>query len=388
MCQVADERVLETLDDHMSEIAHLFTSSIEKKIQGKFVWYGLHHILLMTLKLSASGTCKTRLSNMMSLMMTLLKEPYNPLYEFAAAVLRQPPTDQQLQVAADYGMPQHVLAAAKYSTYECENKAFQTRINTLLTKDVQRLAAEIILSLIFSEANAAQVTLNEEWISQLRALLSDPQHAFMRRELQGVFMKLSLKKHAIDKKAGDKKAGGYSNAGASGGASANGASGGGGLRRSSFTGTQLIPSSFPSVNGPVVMGRQKLMISYCWTQQAIVKQVYQCLRDKGYDVWLDIHKMAEASREGGVLDAMSAAIDEADVVLVAVSREYKNSANCRLEAEYAHTQGKRIVYMMMQEDFIKPSGWLGMLLGSKLWHAMFDDSEPAAAKVEPLIQAL
>ena len=44
-----------------------------------------------------------------------------------------------------------------------------------------------------------------------------------------------------------------------------------------------------------------------------------------------------------------AAIDEADIVLVAVSREYRDSANCRLEAEYAHTQNKRIVFMMMQE---------------------------------------
>ena len=72
------------------------------------------------------------------------------------------------------------------------------------------------------------------------------------------------------------------------------------------------------------------------------------------------------------------------MVLVVVSREYKGSANCRLEAEYAHTQGKRIVNMMTQEDFTKPSWWLGMLVGSKLRHALFGDSEPTAAKVEHL----
>ena len=95
---------------------------------------------------------------------------------------------------------------------------------------------------------------------------------------------------------------------------------------------------------------------------------------------------------------MSSAIDEADVVLVAVSREYRDSANCRLEAEYAHTQGKRIVFMMMQEDFTKPTGWLGMLVGAKLWHPLFGASsakgkgkgkgDDMATKTKQLVAAL
>ena len=86
---------------------------------------------------------------------------------------------------------------------------------------------------------------------------------------------------------------------------------------------------------------------------------------------------------GNVLEAMSSAIDEADVVLVAVSREYRDSANCRLEAEYAHTRKKKVMFMMMQEDFTSLTGWLGMLIGAKLWYPFFG-TEPTSKQVANL----
>jgi hypothetical protein len=349
MCQIVDEKVLETLDDDVAEIVHVLTSSVEKKLKGKFVFYSLRYILVIILKLSASNDNKMRFSNIMGSLIFVLKEPYKPLHEFIATNLRLAPSAEDLETAAKYGMPESCLLAAK------RNPDVQpTRINTLLTEQVKRLAAEIFLSLLFNEANVFLVASNQEWISHLHTLLADPEHAFMRRELAGIFMKLSLKKHALDRKKGD-----YS--------------------KSEKESKCLIWRASGGASP-----RKRLMISYCWAQQDMIKQVYQCLQDEGFDVWLDIHKMAAGSRQGGVLDAMSEAIDEAEVVLVAVSREYKDSANCRLEAEYAHIQGKRIVYMMTQEDFTKPSGWLGMLVGSKLWHPLFGDSEPTAAKVEHL----
>jgi hypothetical protein len=55
VCQLVDEMVLEKLEDDIAEIAHMLTASVEKKIQGKFVFYGLQHILYHILKLSASN---------------------------------------------------------------------------------------------------------------------------------------------------------------------------------------------------------------------------------------------------------------------------------------------------------------------------------------------
>ena len=85
------------------------------------------------------------------------------------------------------------------------------------------------------------------------------------------------------------------------------------------------------------------------------------------------------------MDAMSEAIEGADVMLYGVSRAYKESANvrrqavlifmrhlsymacspcvsttmngqCRLEANYAHQQELDMIPLMMQKDY-KPQGW-------------------------------
>ena len=150
------------------------------------------------------------------------------------------------------------------------------------------------------------------------------------------------------------------------------------------------------------------MISYCWAQvasyccvrvvikstyfhllfclfflqQLKIKEVHECLVKLGFDVWLDMYDMSTTGG-GNLLEAMSAAIDNADVVLIAVSREYRDSANCRLEAEDAHTRKKKTMFLMMQEDFTSPSGWLGMLIGAKLWYPFFGP-EPTPKQVEYL----
>ena len=85
------------------------------------------------------------------------------------------------------------------------------------------------------------------------------------------------------------------------------------------------------------------------------------------------------------MDAMSDAIEGADVMLYGVSLQYKESANvrgqtvlhlvwhlsnmvcslqncidvniqCRLEANYAHQQELDMIPLMMQKDY-KPQGW-------------------------------
>ena len=55
--------------------------------------------------------------------------------------------------------------------------------------------------------------------------------------------------------------------------------------------------------------------------------------------------------KGSNLDAMSDAVDHASCVLYGVCLEYKESANCRLEANYAHQQQIDMVPLMMQRDY-------------------------------------
>ena len=59
---------------------------------------------------------------------------------------------------------------------------------------------------------------------------------------------------------------------------------------------------------------------------------------------------------GSTMDAMSDAIEGADVMLYGVSLQYKESANCRLEANYAHQQELDMIPLMVQKDY-SPMGW-------------------------------
>ena len=64
-----------------------------------------------------------------------------------------------------------------------------------------------------------------------------------------------------------------------------------------------------------------------WNSQATIQRTNDSLNERGYVTWFDLTNM-----KGSTMDAMSDAIEGADVMLYGVSLAYKESANCRLEA--------------------------------------------------------
>ena len=104
-----------------------------------------------------------------------------------------------------------------------------------------------------------------------------------------------------------------------------------------------------------------VMISYQWDSQDVLIEVKNRLQASGYRVWMDLEQMG-----GSTLEAMAKAVENASAVLVCVSQRYKESPNCRSEAEYAYQLRKDIIPLMMQRNY-KADGWLGMLVGTKLW---------------------
>ena len=93
------------------------------------------------------------------------------------------------------------------------------------------------------------------------------------------------------------------------------------------------------------------MLSYQWDVQSTLQRLNESLIARGYATWFDLLNM-----KGSTMDAMSDAIEGADVMLYGVSLAYKESANCRLEANYAHQQELDMIPLMMQQDY-KPQGW-------------------------------
>ncbi len=84
---------------------------------------------------------------------------------------------------------------------------------------------------------------------------------------------------------------------------------------------------------------------------------------------------------------MADAVEGCAVMCYAVSSSYKESTNCRLEAQYAFQQKKDMVPLMVQEGY-QPNGWLGMMLGVRLWYGFYGSVLTSEGAFEGKMQEL
>eukprot|EP01047_Picozoa_sp_COSAG01_P073196 COSAG01_NODE_11859_length_1846_cov_2.024614_1_plen_103_part_00 len=95
--------------------------------------------------------------------------------------------------------------------------------------------------------------------------------------------------------------------------------------------------------------------------------------------------------KGSTVEAMADAVEGAAKMCYGISNAYKESTNCRLEAQYAFQQKKDMVPLMMEERY-SPSGWLGMLLGVRLWYGfcglVLESEEAFKGKIDELCREL
>eukprot|EP01041_Mallomonas_annulata_P016772 gene16772-34858_t len=131
-----------------------------------------------------------------------------------------------------------------------------------------------------------------------------------------------------------------------------------------------------------------VMISYCWgnhSKPENVKALTNCLRRMQYDVWRDEEgSLLMEAMSGATEDCIAQAIELSSTVILCVSREYKESANCRLEAEYAQQLAKKgklnLIFAMMDSEYTtvsKPDyldGWLALIVGDSMWYELWDGS--------------
>ncbi len=150
--------------------------------------------------------------------------------------------------------------------------------------------------------------------------------------------------------------------------------------------SQVTPSSLAAA------ARKHVMLSYSWdAKKELVVALAAGLRAKGVDVWRDEEgSHCVPAMSGSTDDCMAAAVEHSHAIIVCVSRAYKASANCRMEAKYAndmHKRGKvKLVFAMMEQDYTTRSapehvdGWLGLMIGDQLWYRMWmEDHVPTVA---------
>lgn len=66
------------------------------------------------------------------------------------------------------------------------------------------------------------------------------------------------------------------------------------------------------------------------------------------------------------MEAMANAVDSSGVIIVAISRGYHDSANCKREIGYAHLKKKQVLYVLLDRDY-EVDGWLAVMMGQALY---------------------
>ncbi|XP_047434433.1 uncharacterized protein LOC125004108 [Mugil cephalus] len=105
-----------------------------------------------------------------------------------------------------------------------------------------------------------------------------------------------------------------------------------------------------------------IMLSYQWDDQALVKKIYDRLKDDGLPVWMDI----EGGVTGNINDAMAAGVEEAVVICPVMTPAYQASRSCKKELSYADTREVIIVPIMLSKEW-EASEWLGLITAGLLW---------------------
>merc|ERR1711935_1026139 len=77
--------------------------------------------------------------------------------------------------------------------------------------------------------------------------------------------------------------------------------------------------------------------------------------------------------KGATVDTMARAVEGSEVVLIGVSRAYKESSNCRMEAQYALQKKKALIPLMLTQGY-EADGWLGLLLGTSMWYGFYGET--------------
>ena len=124
--------------------------------------------------------------------------------------------------------------------------------------------------------------------------------------------------------------------------------------------TLAVVDTHPRANKPD-SSQAHIMFSYNHDSKDLVYQICQTLRQAGYRIWLDIDDL-----HGSSLESMGRAVEQASLIILCMTEKYKTSPNCQSEAEYAHRLGKPLLPILLQTKY-RPDGWLGLLLGTRLY---------------------
>ena len=97
--------------------------------------------------------------------------------------------------------------------------------------------------------------------------------------------------------------------------------------------------------------KKHIMISYNKHSRDLCLEIKKNLELNDHVVWIDVENI-----HGSSLESMANAVENSYCVLMCMTENYKQSSNCRAEAEYAFQLGRSIIPLIMQKGY-KADGW-------------------------------
>ena len=93
---------------------------------------------------------------------------------------------------------------------------------------------------------------------------------------------------------------------------------------------------------------QHIMFSYSWEHKHNVRHIYDIIHKEFENIpkWIDTDGMS-----GNIFEAMNNAIEDAFLVIVFLSSDYKKSKNCKNESELIIGKQKDFILVLTEDNF-------------------------------------
>ena len=131
-----------------------------------------------------------------------------------------------------------------------------------------------------------------------------------------------------------------------------------------------------------------IMFSYSWNQKNQVRHIYDLIDAElpGVKKWIDINKMC-----GNILDAMNDAVENSFVTIIFLSKDYKNSKNCKTEAELIFGKQKNYLLVLVEKDFPyledgEEENWLSKMFKNQFYIDLTEMNSDNLDKLKELIK--
>ncbi len=133
--------------------------------------------------------------------------------------------------------------------------------------------------------------------------------------------------------------------------------------------------------------KKHMMFSYSWKQKGRVRHIYDLLEEQYPNVpkWIDINQM-----QGNIIEAMGDAVEKSFIVIIFLSKDYKNSKNCKTESELIIGKQKKYLLVLIDDEYPfleneENDNWLSRIFKNQFYIDLRDMDQTNLNKLKELV---